>query len=65
MAYSVLTHWTLGETLQTQEAAWLEDANGWHIEHSKYIVCQPVHIHHLIRFLANANRSPSPRIRFG
>ncbi|KAJ4988130.1 hypothetical protein SVAN01_06382 [Stagonosporopsis vannaccii] len=36
MAYSVLTHWMLGEALQTQEAVWLEDADGRHVEHSKY-----------------------------
>jgi hypothetical protein len=38
MGYSVLTHWMLGEALQTQEAIWLEDGNGRHIEHSKYII---------------------------
>jgi hypothetical protein len=36
MGYSVLTHWMLGEALQTQEAIWLEPAR--HIEHSKYII---------------------------
>ncbi|KAJ8111205.1 hypothetical protein OPT61_g6150 [Boeremia exigua] len=36
MAYSVLTHWMLGEALQTQEAIWLEDAHGRHVEHSRY-----------------------------
>lgn len=39
MTYSVLTHWMLGEALQTQEAIWLEDTPGHHLEHSKYIVC--------------------------
>jgi hypothetical protein len=38
MAYSVLTHWMLGEALQTQEAIWLENQGGRHIEHSKYII---------------------------
>lgn len=38
MTYSVLTHWMLGETLQTQEAIWLEKSGDWHIEHSKYII---------------------------
>lgn len=38
MVYSVLTHWMLGEALQTQEAIWLENSNGRHIEHSKYII---------------------------
>ncbi|KAF3002487.1 hypothetical protein E8E13_005808 [Curvularia kusanoi] len=36
MAYSVLTHWMLGEALQTQEAIWLENDDGRHIEHSRY-----------------------------
>ncbi|KAF2731566.1 hypothetical protein EJ04DRAFT_442768 [Polyplosphaeria fusca] len=38
MGYSVLTHWMLGEALQTQEAIWLDDTNGRHIEHSKYMI---------------------------
>lgn len=38
MAYSVLTHWMLGEALQTQEAVWLENADGRHVEHSRYNV---------------------------
>lgn len=38
MVYSVLTHWMLGEALQTQEAIWLENVNGRHVEHSKYII---------------------------
>jgi hypothetical protein len=38
MTYSVLTHWMLGEALQTQEAIWLENRNGRHVEHSKYII---------------------------
>jgi hypothetical protein len=38
MTYSVLTHWMLGEALQTQEAIWLENKDGRHIEHSKYII---------------------------
>lgn len=40
MIYSILTHWMLGEALQTQEAIWLEDPSvgGRHIEHSKYII---------------------------
>lgn len=41
MAYSVLTHWMLGEALQTQEAIWLEDIDGRHVEHSRYYVCLP------------------------
>jgi hypothetical protein len=40
IAYSVLTHWMLGEALQTQEATWLEDIDGRHFEHSNYIVSQ-------------------------
>ncbi|KAI8933797.1 hypothetical protein NX059_009504 [Plenodomus lindquistii] len=40
MAYSVLTHWMLGEALQTQEAIWLEMREGRHVEHSQYIVGQ-------------------------
>jgi hypothetical protein len=38
MTYSVLTHWMLGEALQTQEAIWLENRDGRHVEHSKYII---------------------------
>jgi hypothetical protein len=38
MTYSVLTHWMLGEALQTQEAIWLGDRGGRHVEHSKYII---------------------------
>ncbi|OAL47208.1 hypothetical protein IQ07DRAFT_515918 [Pyrenochaeta sp. DS3sAY3a] len=38
MIYSVLTHWMLGEALQTQEAIWLEDGPDRHLEHSKYII---------------------------
>ncbi|KAF2182554.1 hypothetical protein K469DRAFT_586165 [Zopfia rhizophila CBS 207.26] len=38
MAYSTLTHWMLGEALQTQEAIWKEDSNGRSVEHSKYII---------------------------
>jgi hypothetical protein len=38
MTYSVLTHWMLGEALQTQEAIWFENRNGRHVEHSKYII---------------------------
>ncbi|KAF2471018.1 uncharacterized protein BDR25DRAFT_223902 [Lindgomyces ingoldianus] len=38
MGYSVLTHWMLGEALQTQEAIWREDIPGRHVEHSKYII---------------------------
>jgi hypothetical protein len=38
MGYSVLTHWMLGEALQTQEAVWLEHTDTRHIEHSKYII---------------------------
>jgi hypothetical protein len=38
MAYSVLTHWVLGEALQTQEVIWLENADGRHVEHSRYNV---------------------------
>lgn len=62
MAYSVLTHWMLGEALQTQEAIWLENADGRHVEHSRYNVG-----------LLTASREPSsnkprshmPRIRYG
>ena len=41
MTYSVLTHWMLGEALQTQEAVWMDSspALGRHVEHSKYMVC--------------------------
>jgi hypothetical protein len=45
MVYSVLTHWMLGEALQTQEAIWLENADGRHVEHSRYNVC--LRIEHL------------------
>ncbi|KAF1998652.1 hypothetical protein P154DRAFT_438786 [Amniculicola lignicola CBS 123094] len=38
MVYSVLTHWMLGEALQTQEAVWREDNPDRQIEHSKYII---------------------------
>jgi hypothetical protein len=38
MGYSVLTHWMLGEALQTQEAVWIEGSPDRYIEHSKYIV---------------------------
>src|SRR5262245_42675216 len=38
MIYSVLTHWMLGEALQTQEAIWMESSPGRHVEHSMYIV---------------------------
>jgi hypothetical protein len=41
MTYSVITHWMLGEALQTQEAVWMDyspDLNR-HVEHSKYMVC--------------------------
>jgi hypothetical protein len=31
----------LGEALQTQEAIWLENADGRHVEHSRYNVCLP------------------------
>ncbi|KAF2813075.1 uncharacterized protein BDZ99DRAFT_381773 [Mytilinidion resinicola] len=38
MGYSVLTHWMIGEALQTQESVW-RDTNGDHpIEHSKYVI---------------------------
>ena len=43
MAYSILTHWMLGEALQTQEAVWLEEADGRHVEHSRYTVSLPCH----------------------
>lgn len=38
MAYSVLTHWMLGEALQTQEAVWVEKSPDHYFEHSKYII---------------------------
>lgn len=38
MIYSILTHWMLGEALQTQEAVWLEHGNGRHVEHSRYTI---------------------------
>ncbi|KAF1851392.1 uncharacterized protein K460DRAFT_362139 [Cucurbitaria berberidis CBS 394.84] len=38
MAYSVMTHWMLGEALQAQEAIWLENSNGRYVEHSKYMI---------------------------
>lgn len=43
MTYSVVTHWMLGEALQTQEAVWMDHdpESGWHVEHSKYMVRLP------------------------
>lgn len=39
MFYSVLTHWMLGEALQTQEVVWLDDREpSRHVEHSMYLV---------------------------
>ncbi|ORY16526.1 hypothetical protein BCR34DRAFT_476053 [Clohesyomyces aquaticus] len=38
MGYSVLTHWMLGEALQTQESIWRDDIPGWHVEHSRYTI---------------------------
>ncbi|OCK90748.1 uncharacterized protein K441DRAFT_578411 [Cenococcum geophilum 1.58] len=40
MGYSVLTHWMLGQALQTQELIWLDDnyAPGQSVEHSKYYI---------------------------
>ncbi|KAH7391064.1 hypothetical protein DE146DRAFT_619075 [Phaeosphaeria sp. MPI-PUGE-AT-0046c] len=38
MVYSVLTHWMLGEALQTQEVIWLENRDGRQVEHSRYII---------------------------
>ena len=40
MAYSVLTHWMLGEALQTQENIWVDAKpdEGWFVEHSMYTV---------------------------
>jgi hypothetical protein len=43
MTYSTVTHWMLGEALQTQEAVWMDNtpALGRHVEHSKYMVRSP------------------------
>lgn len=38
MAYSVLTHWMLGEALQTQELIWKDVDGDNHVEHSRYII---------------------------
>lgn len=40
MAYSVLTHWMLGEALQTQETIWLDSKpnDDWFVEHSMYTI---------------------------
>ncbi|KAF2032995.1 hypothetical protein EK21DRAFT_98563 [Setomelanomma holmii] len=38
MIYSVLTHWMIGEALQTQEAIWIETTGARPLEHSKYII---------------------------
>lgn len=38
MAYSIHTHWMLGEALQTQETIWqdIDPSNNWYMEHSVY-----------------------------
>lgn len=38
MAYSVLTHWMLGEALQSQETAWVKRSPSRQIEHSVYTI---------------------------
>ncbi|KAH7138568.1 hypothetical protein B0J11DRAFT_514755 [Dendryphion nanum] len=38
MGYSVLTHWMLGEALQTQELIWMDSDVDRYVEHSKYII---------------------------
>lgn len=38
MAYSILTHWMLGEALQTQEAIWMDSSPNRYVEHSRYII---------------------------
>ncbi|KAF2637405.1 hypothetical protein P280DRAFT_406770 [Massarina eburnea CBS 473.64] len=38
MVYSVLTHWVLGEALQTQECIWSDINPGRRIEHSIYTI---------------------------
>ncbi|KAF2450731.1 hypothetical protein P171DRAFT_348954 [Karstenula rhodostoma CBS 690.94] len=40
MTYSILTHWMLGEALQTQETIWQEINRGTarHVEHSMYTI---------------------------
>ncbi|KAF2017754.1 hypothetical protein BU24DRAFT_478909 [Aaosphaeria arxii CBS 175.79] len=38
MAYSVLTHWMLGEALQAQETIWLEDSKGPNVLSSRYSI---------------------------
>lgn len=62
MVYSVLTHWMLGEALQTQEAVWLDSSEGRHIEHSKYIVSN---IEWYVLQLLTHHRSHTLHIHFG
>ncbi|KAF1948120.1 hypothetical protein CC80DRAFT_432298 [Byssothecium circinans] len=38
MVYSIVTHWVLGEALQTQEAIWMDKSADRHVEHSMYII---------------------------
>jgi hypothetical protein len=38
MAYSILTHWMIGEALQAQETIWRENSDGWNVEHSNYTI---------------------------
>ena len=38
MGFSVLTHWMLGEALQTQEFVWLDRTGTRHVEHSRYVI---------------------------
>lgn len=38
MIYSIITHWMLGEALQTQETIWMEQIPGRQVEHSRYSV---------------------------
>ncbi|KAF2494006.1 hypothetical protein BU16DRAFT_512224 [Lophium mytilinum] len=38
MGYSVLTHWMIGEALQTQESVWRDTKGDHPIEHSQYII---------------------------
>ncbi|KAF2681141.1 hypothetical protein K458DRAFT_444963 [Lentithecium fluviatile CBS 122367] len=40
MTYSIVTHWMLGEALQTQEAVWMDNSPeiNRHVEHSKYMI---------------------------
>jgi len=38
MAYSALTHWMIGEALQTQETIWRDEHGDGPVEHSRYVI---------------------------